>query len=310
MEDAAKEELKQRIRENGWTQGSFLPARHDLFLADLRVPITSEAQQLREAEGEAPLAVVHSDHDDDLGMIVVSQRCDLVASPDTEPLCEAIPLTRLPKDLALPGPNSPRYFVVDAQQRLIADQTRKLEFEKAMLPDGEPKQLLTDEGAKLKFRAWCGRRYTRMPLPDDFNLTVGRAITYVLGKRGRSTAAELTATFPWRVLRDRADDDSIEVAVLVPYDEEHEAAEGVAGFVDEVMSGASDRLPNEQRRAERWGESRGVTIRKHQIVGYKAIPADVVTLRDILDSDALDLEYLTYGGDEVEGVLPIEDQLA
>jgi hypothetical protein len=55
-----KEELKQRIRERGWTQGSFLPARHDLFLADLGAPITSEPQQLREAEGEAALAGVYS----------------------------------------------------------------------------------------------------------------------------------------------------------------------------------------------------------------------------------------------------------
>jgi hypothetical protein len=76
------------------------------------------------------------------------------------------------------------------------------------------------------------------------------------------------------------------------------------------MSAASDRLPNEQRRAEKWGETRGVTIRTHQIVEYRAIPADVLTLRDLLDSDAMDLYYLTYGGDEVDGVLPIEDQLA
>ena len=294
MDDAVKDQLQERISEQGWTQGSGLPARHDLFLADLRAPITAEAEQLRDAEGEAPLAVVHYENGSESGMIVVSQRCDLVADPETEPLCEAILLTRWPEDRDLPAANSSRYFVVDREQRLVADQTRRLEFEKTILPDTDAPQLLANEDMQLRFRAWCGRRYTRIPLPDDFNLTVGRAIGYVLGKRGRADAPELQATYPWRVLREQLDDDTIEVHLVVPYDEQHRAAEHVPEFVDAVVEAAQQRLVNEHERARRWAEQRGLIVRTHRIAGHVATRADVLTMRDIHDSDALDLDYLTY----------------
>lgn len=310
MDAAAKEELQRRIREQGWTQGSGLPARHDLFLADLRDPLTVEAEQLRDAKGEAPLAVVHHESDSEPGMIVISQRCDLVADPDTEPLCEAIPLTRWPHDRELPAPNSARYFVVDGERRLVADQTRRLEFEKTILPDAHADQLLLTEDMALRFRAWCGRRYTRVPLPDDFNLTVGRAISYVLGKRRRADAPELEATYPWRVLREQADDGSIDVHLIVPYNEQHAAAGRVPAFVEAVIEAAEQRLVNEHERAGRWAAPRGVTIRPHRIAGHEAVRADVLTMRDIHDSEAIDLDYLTYRGDEVRGELSSEDHLA
>lgn len=311
MHDSDRNELRRRIIEQGWTQGASLPARHDLFLADLRAPITAEAQAVRNAEGEAALAVVHHVESEDPGMVVVSQRCDLVANLDVEPMCEAIPLIGWPDEQALPAPSSSRFFLIERDRRIVACHTRRLLFEKTMLPDRDAEQMLQDEGAQRRFRAWCGRRLTRIPLPDDFNATIGRAVRYVLAKSGRSEAPELQATFPWRVLREPAEDGAIEVSVIVPYNEQHGAADGVDGFVEGVMEAVAQRLPNEHARAEKWAASRDdVKIRTHRITRHVCVRADQLTLRDILDSEPMDLEYLTYEGQAVVGELPVEDQLA
>lgn len=124
MEEVAEEALRARIRAQVWDQGCLLDARTDLFLADLRSPITSEAEAAALKEGPKPVGVVRFEHDPTPGMIIVSQRCDLVAALDDEPLCEAIPLLTVPAEESLPGPNSARRFLVDADQRLVADVSR------------------------------------------------------------------------------------------------------------------------------------------------------------------------------------------
>lgn len=304
MEDAAQVALRARIREQGWDQGSHLDLRTDLFLADFRAPITAEAEAAAAKEGPKPVGTVRFEHDPSPGMIIVSQRCDLVAALDDEPLCEAIPLLTVPAEESLPGPNSARRFLVDADQRLVADLSRRLSFEKALLPDRDAEQMLGTSALRQSFRAWCARRASRIPLPDDFNETIGAALTHALGS-ALGKRPELGATFSWRVFQDELDDENVAVALLVPYDETHPAAAGVPAWVDEVLKRTHARLP----KAHESAATKLPVVRTHMLVVAEAKPSSQVSMRTLIDFPAFTLEHLTYRGDEVRGAEPHEEEL-
>lgn len=304
VEDAAEQALRARIRKQGWDQGTLLDRRTDLFLADLRTPITAEAEEAAREQGAHPLGVVHFQHDPSPGMIIVSQRCDLVAALDDEPLCEAIPLLLVPAGESLPGPNSARRFVVDADKRLVADLSRRLSFEKTLLPDRPAQQLLGSPAMKQSFRAWCARRASRIPLPDDFNETVGAALTAALGS-ALGKRPELDATFSWRVLQEEVDAENVEVGLLIPYDEKHPAAAGVPAWVAEVAKRIQDRLPKAHERAA----GRLPLVRTHTLADVVALPSKDVSMRTLIDFPAFTLEHLSYRGELVSGAEPHEEEL-
>lgn len=150
MDPGQAEALANRIRSQGWRQGSKLPGRHDLFLANPNRPITEEARRL--GDGGAT-AVVHAEWPDEPAMVVVSQDCDLVADPRIEPLVEAIPVVRIGEDDPLPAANSARYFTLDPEKRLVADLTRRLELEKSLLPDRDAEHYFEPGAVAESFRA-------------------------------------------------------------------------------------------------------------------------------------------------------------
>ena len=302
MDDAAANELRQRILDQGWDQGCLLEPRTDLFLSNLSAPLTPEAERLQSESGSSGPAVVHEQKGEGGHMIVVSQRCDLVADPNVEPICEAIPLIEWPEDRQLPLANSARYFVVNRDRRLVADQTRRLEFEKSLLPDRAAEQLIPDFERWRSFCAWLARRFSRVAFPDEFNLTIGSAIGRAIGKGERP---ELQAIHSWRVMIDE-DDGVVNVALLVPYDEEAAAAAGVPAIVDEVVERARELLPNLHAKA---AERAGRAIKEHRLVGHLAQTSDRVTLRDLREALPLSFDHLTYTGEEVRGVEPDEEQL-
>jgi hypothetical protein len=304
VDEAAEEALRTRIRTQGWDQGCALTARTDLFLADLRSPITAEAEATAAKEGAKARGVVNFDHEPSPGMIVVSQRCDLVAALDDEPLCEAIPLIYIPVGENLPGPNSARRFLIDHDKRLVADQSRRLGFEKALLPDRDAQQLLTSSPMKQSFRAWCARRASRIPLPDDFNETVGVALSRAL-ESGLGKRPELEATFSWRVLQAEVDEDNVEVALLVPYDETHPAAADVPIWVAEIAERIRERLPKAHERAS----ARLPVVRTHTLVGAEAKASNEISMRTLIDFPSFTLEHLTYRGEEVRGAEPHEEEV-
>lgn len=304
MDEASEGALRARIRAQGWEQGCLLEMRTDLFLADLRTPLTPEAAAVAAKHGAEPRGVVHFDHDPPEAMIIVSQRCDLVAALDDEPLCEAIPLLTIPAGAPLPRPNTVRRFLVDADKGLVADQSRRLCFEKTLLPDREATQLLHSREQKQSFRAWCARRPARVPLPDDFNQTVGSALSGALASAlGRRPEAE--AIFTWRAAQDEVDEEHVDVALLVPYDETHAAAAGVPDWAKEVEARLLERLPAAHARAR----TQLASVREHRLIGVVAKPAEDVSMRELINFPALMLEHLTYKGAEVRGAEPHEEEI-
>ncbi len=296
--------LVERIRRQNWDQGCLLEGRRDLFVADLAQPLTPEAERKAAEVGELGIEVVFEVREAEK-MIIVSQRCDLVASPDGEPLCEAVPLVAWPDERGLPQANSARRFLIDREQRLVADQSRRFLFEKTLLPDHDAAQLLPDASEWRSFRAWCARRYSRHAFPDDFVETVGRALDWALAKESRkSHGAE--AIHSWRALVDDGTT-PVSVSLLVPYDELHPQAGKAESFVRAVVESARARLPKELAAARKRAGS-GDAVREHMIAGFLSRAFDGTSLRDLRDFDSIDFEHLTFAGTEIKGVEPHEEE--
>lgn len=241
-------------------------------------------------------------------MVIISQDCDLVADPAGEPLAEAIPVVRLPKEETLPAANSARYFTLDAEARLVADLTRRLSFEKALLPDRDAEHYFDDEGTAERFRAWCARRYSRVPLPDDFNLVVAGALDRAWSKRGRATDSRAQAMYPWRVILSETEA-GVDTAFLVPFDEDRAEEAEVQSLTNALIADAQKRLAKQHEWARRrFGQDVG--IRDFTISAAQARPSAAVSLRALMKLPPLALEHLTYAGEEIIGTEPRAEQLS
>jgi hypothetical protein len=302
LDETQARELVERLRSQEWDQGSLLDQRIDLFIANLRHPATAEGRRAAERGNDAPTAVVFEMTSKGPGMVVVSQRCDIVANPTVEPLCEAVPLVVWPEGAQLPRPNSSRYFLIDRATRLVADQTRRVSFEKSLLPDRNAPNLFKEDALLRSFRAWCARRYSRLAFPDDFVLTVGRALDRAIAHLNEDRD-EAQAVHSWRVLLEEVEG-TVEIAFLIPYDEH--CSNDVKAYVDQVVTKAKEFLPAEhQRAAAKYGRA----VREFRIVGHIALPLNEVRMRDILESEAMSFDDLTYTGETVQGLEPHEEHL-
>jgi hypothetical protein len=301
VDKAAGDALVQRIEHQGWDQGCLVPLTHWVFIANADEP-TSElgAQVAAQQDIDAGAFVAHAEPAEQVGAIVTSQVCDLIAVPDVEPFCEAMPLVRVPDDQPLPQPNSTRGFVVDAEQRLVADGTYRLYFEKSLLPDAQATQLLHDE-RKRPFAAWLGRRSTRAPFPNDFVATVGRAIDWTWRKKRFANSPVPQALYQWRVGiygdgEDHAD-------FLIPYDERVSDEATVKEFVDDFFGEVRQRLPTQTKKAREYEQAHddGAEIRDYTIGNVEVRSAKEISMRVMLSMPPLNLEHLTYAAGAVIG---------
>jgi len=291
---AAGDALVRRIDRQGWDQGCLVPLRHQVFIASADVPTSELGAQVaaRQHIDSGPF-VAHAEPAEQLGVIITSQLCDLIARPAVEPFCEAMPLVRVPDGDPLPQPNSTRGFVVDADRRLIADGTYRLYFEKSLLPDEPATQLLDDERKRL-FAAWLGHRSTRAAFPNDFVATVGRAIDWVWRRKRFANSPVAPLLYLWRVgiYGDRED----HVDFVIPYDERATGRDTVNEFVEEFFDEVRNRLPTETEKAREYEQARssGAEIRDYTIVNVEARPAKEISMRLMLSMPPLSLEHLTY----------------
>ena len=242
-------------------------------------------------------------------MVVVSQRCDLVADPRIEPLVEAMPVLQQDK---LPGLNSTRTFLVEGDQRFVVDGTRRLLFEKALLPTGRPESLLQDEAQRRSFGAWCARRYSRVAFADDFEMTVGKSLDEAIKKVGRGKPG-FAAIHSWRVAQSRPDSAGpIQVEFVVPYLASHAEAADTPDLVAAIIEKSKDRLDYWTDKAHAYAAKQPIpaTIRPHVITKAQALIDSDTSLTLLRALPAYNLEYFTFLGDHIAGVEPAEGALS
>jgi len=301
VDPAAGDALLQRIDHQGWDQGCLVPLTHWVFIANGDAP-TSElgAQIAAEQDIDTGPFVAHAESAEQVGVIVTSQVCDLVAPPDVEPFCEAMPLVRVPEGESLPQANSTRGFVVDAAQRLVVDGTYRLFFEKSLLPDEPANQLLDGERKRL-FAAWLGRRSTRAAFPNDFVATVGRAVEWAWRKKRFADSRVPPLLYQWRIGIYGDGEDHVDF--LIPYDERAIDEAPVKEFVEDFFAEVRQRLPPQTEKAREYGQAQGgvAEIRDYTIVNVEVRSARQISMRAMLDMPPFNLEHLTYAAGAVVG---------
>jgi hypothetical protein len=301
VDDADRDALARRIEQQGWDQGCLVAFTHWVFIANADAPTSTLGAQVAEQQGlrSGPF-VAHAEPEQQVGVIITSQICDLVADPLSEPFCEAMPLVQLPADQSLPHPNSTRGFIVDADQRLVVDGAYRLTFEKSLLPDERATQLLDDTRRRL-FAAWLARRSSRAPFPNDFVACVGRTIDWVWRKNRFANSPVPPHLYQWRVGIYGDDEDHVDV--LVPYDEQAIDEASASAFVEDFFTEVRSRLPTQTEKAREYEATHGshAPIRDYSIGQALARSATKVSLRQLLAMPPLNLEHMTYQSDAILG---------
>jgi hypothetical protein len=301
VDDAERDALARRIEQQGWDQGCLVSFSHWVFIANADAPTSQLGAQVAQQQGvRGGPFVAHAEPEQQVGVIVTSQVCDLVADPLVEPFCEAMPLVQLAAGQLLPHPNSTRGFVVDTEQRLVVDGSYRLFFEKSLLPDEQPTQLLDDTRRRL-FAAWLARRSSRAPFPNDFVACVGRAIDWAWRKNRFANSPVPPHLHQWRVGIYGDQEDHVDV--LVPYDEQSIDDAAVTAFVEDFFEEVRARLPIDTQRAREYEAAHGTDapVRTYTISHVLARPTAQVSLRQLLAMPPLNLEHLTYRSDAILG---------
>jgi hypothetical protein len=301
MDEADRGALVQRIEHQGWDQGCLVAFKHWVFIASGDAPTSSLGAQVAEQQGvDSGPFVAHVEPKEQVGVIVTSQICDLVADPEAEPFCEAVPLVRVPDGQPLPQANSTRGFVIDPARRLVVDGSYRLQFEKSLLPDEQATQLLDDTRKRL-FAAWLGRRPSRAAFPNDFVACVGRTIEWVW-RKGRFANSPVPAhLYQWRVGIYGDEEDHVDF--LIPYDEQAIDDPTARAFVDDFFDEVRQRLPIQTTSAREYEAIRGngAAIRDYTIGQAHARSATKVSMRQMLSMPPFNLEHLTYESGAIVG---------
>jgi len=171
-----------RLLEMGWAQGCLLSAQSACVSWLAR----------GESDSDARWGIKTSHLADDEFLIVVSQTCDLLKSPEKEPIVETLRAfwTRDQKLIREAGRNSVRHFLLRERkvdgidEGLIADGAMRVQLDKTALLRINPSACFesTDEHTARRFRGWLGKRYQRPAIPDEHVAAIQRPIVNAMGK--------------------------------------------------------------------------------------------------------------------------------
>jgi hypothetical protein len=218
-----------------------------------------------------------------LGLVVVSQTCDIVRKCRERPYLEVSPLVRVP-DARLHEIRKalrPQYAFLPALagERLVADLDRTMTVEKALVAGWARTPGLHTDQERRAFMMALARKRARFPFPDDFNEVVIPLTKRLAGKHEKhsSEGAALRALEEIRVHAAPSwDADDVEITLWFIRAAEPDTANDSAwaGHLDKwlMLCPASGRFTSVQGR--------------------------VVTLNDLtaaeyVESDPLDLDHLS-----------------
>jgi len=127
-----------------------------------------------------------------LGLILVSQSCDIVRSCAKRPVVEVCPLVEVDQEVLeqVFGWERPMYAAVPALrgQRLVADLDRTMTIEKAVVSGWTRTQGLTSDSEVREFARVLARKRQRFAFPDDFNEFVTPLRKRLIEKHGKESA--------------------------------------------------------------------------------------------------------------------------
>ncbi len=279
----ARERIDDALKD--WRQGdAVLGDGEFMHLADLSAPLTPAASEMAgqtEGVGAGPaLAIVATKT---FGRVILSQSCDVVRSCDEIPFVEVAPLVEVDAatlELARLGRLvSYAYVPGVADRRLVAHLDRTMTVEKAVVARWSRTPGCRDDREARNFAAALARKRARPAFPDDFVELVDKLTRRIKDKHSRSSD-EGRMLSALREIRVRA----------AP---SWSAAEVTLTFVF-IKSDGSDPVSPE-KWAEQLERCNNLVTPAGRFVDVDSIVTtlDDMTGRDLVESDALDLDHLS-----------------
>jgi hypothetical protein len=265
-----------------WHQGDVAELGATAWLARPRLALTSQGS---EATADEVACIVAESRQ----MVIVSQTCDIVRSCSSRPYVLLAPVVSLDEQTTTEASKGmrPRFVpLAGIGPNTFADLDFVITAEKALLVDAELARGLPDEASQRRFAVGVGRVFSRFAFPDDLSYVFRGLVGRVRDKHARDSdegralealeEIRLTAVPGW-------DADAIDVFVTFAPPTRAEAE----AIMDEESW--DDMVDGWIRRLEPLGVIRSVD--------GAMIPLDEMTAREYLDSDALDLDYLSWGSE-------------
>jgi hypothetical protein len=158
-----------------------------------------------------------------IGLVVLTQTCDLVRSVDVRPFVLVAPLVERTGADALFAQNGhvPQFaWVPGAGPTAFADLDRAVCYDKEFLRGLEWHLGVRDSEEATRFGESVGRKFARYAFPDEFHRTVSPLVERVKEKHGSSTKAEGEFFAKVRQIRVEADwtVDAIEATLIFVLD--------------------------------------------------------------------------------------------
>jgi hypothetical protein len=159
---------------SGWQQGDVILADSPYFthLADLRLPLTEESRELATSEADATTDFLQGVLYQPIGVVIVTQTCDIVRDQNRRPFVELCPLVQV-NALALEEIRrlkQPRFAYVPgvAHRNLVADLDRTMTIEKSVLINCKRVEGCTSDTDTRSFAEALSRKKSRFAFPNDF----------------------------------------------------------------------------------------------------------------------------------------------
>lgn len=138
----------------------------------------SPAQPLSEAAAEVASEGIETVETSELGLVVLSQTCELVRHWRERPFVEVAPLVQVGEQehKEIERGYRPRYAFVPgvAGDRLVADLDRVMTIEKAVVADWTRVPGCDSEETAIRFSQALARKRARFAFPDDFSSLVAK----------------------------------------------------------------------------------------------------------------------------------------
>jgi hypothetical protein len=275
-------EIPRLLIEKGWKQGSLFRASNVEMWCSEVTP--GESQHSFTARGRSTPS--------DGRFVVVSQTCDLAAPLDKEPFVEAIACAP-ESDLGVRAgyARSFRWFEIDRGEGLIAHAMYRVAFDKRALLVLTPEPWPDTPERLRTFSRWLARRASRSAIPDLIVEAFVKPLGHVLSrlkknnrdayKAFNSVVEEIRLSLP------ESDAPPFEIGMVLLLDGEA-LSEAADDAIELVRSELENRLNGDEAR----------------LIGVEKQTRARMSVEFYFSTALVDLENLSYQGDEVSGAEP------
>lgn len=276
LDEATMDGIDEALRV--WRQGDFVLGEHWLlFRLDIDAPITEEAKA---AAGEG----VDAGEAEVRGLLLLTQTCDIIRSCRNRPFVEVCPLVEVDDDKfdEIRKGRRPNYAYIPGIEdgtRLVGDLDRLMTVEKAVVARWGRVVGCRDDDEIRRLSLALARKRARFAFPDDF-------VSFVKDLQSRLISKHNKDSEEGRALRALRE---IRVQAAPAWDAEH--VQLTFWFIRH-----DDEPQFEGQTWDGYLKSWLTRVRDdgrfHPVEGL-VVTLDDITARDYIESDQLDLDYLS-----------------